>query len=43
MNDLISFYKDIWNKFNIVGKIIWFPILCLAFPLFTLISLGCKK
>jgi len=32
-----EFYSDLWNDFNLLGKILLFPLLVLLFPLFFII------
>ena len=34
---IIEFYSDIWNGFNLLGKIIFYPILIFLFPIAALV------
>ena len=43
MKEAIEMYKDIWNAFNLFGKIAFFPFLCLAFPMIVFFNLGFKE
>lgn len=43
MKALIDTYIEVWNEFNLFGRIVIFPILVVFWPVFWIVELGVKE
>jgi len=43
MNETLELYRELWDKLNIAGKIIIYPLFILIFPITLIVSLCIKR